>query len=99
MRSTSRFLKTAAITTGAALAARSLPSWPFPAVDVSVVPPVSVFDYSQGQLLEGWFREQFENSPKGCLNLDQDGLLKPFRLGGDRVVLEIGMPLRIECGR
>jgi DUF1680 family protein len=81
MKNTSRrqFLKTAAITTGAALAARSLPSWALPGVEVSVTPPLSVFEYSQVQLLEGLFRQQFENNHKTFLNLDEDGLLKPFR--------------------
>jgi DUF1680 family protein len=81
MKSTSRrhFLKTAAITTGGVLAARSFPSWAMPGVEVSVVPPLSVFEYSQVQLLEGLFREQFENNHKIFLNLDEDGLLKPFR--------------------
>jgi uncharacterized protein len=86
MNDTSRryFLKSATITTGAALAARSLPAWARSAVkrsavEVSVVPPLSVFDYSQVQLLDGLFREQFENNHRVFLNLDEDGLLKPFR--------------------
>jgi len=79
------FLKLAATTTGAALAKRSLPAWARPqvspsVVDVPVAPPLSVFDYSQVELLEGLFLEQFENNHKVFLNLDEDGLLKPFRL-------------------
>jgi DUF1680 family protein len=87
MSDTSRrfFLKLAATTTGAALAKRSLPAWARPqvspsVVDVPVAPPLSVFDYSQVELLEGLFLEQFENNHKVFLNLDEDGLLKPFRL-------------------
>lgn len=81
MNHTSRrqFLKTAAITTGGVLAARSIPSWAHPGVEVSIVPPLSVFEYSQVQLMEGLFRDQFENNHKIFLNLDEDGLLKPFR--------------------
>jgi uncharacterized protein len=73
------FLKTAAITTGAALAARQLPAWALPAAKASATPALSLFDYSQVQLLEGLFREQFENNHEVFLNLDEDGLLKPFR--------------------
>jgi DUF1680 family protein len=86
MNDTSRryFLKSAAITAGAALAMPSLPAWARSPIsqsvaDASVVPPLSVFDYSQVQLLEGLLREQFENNHKVFLNLDEDGLLKPFR--------------------
>lgn len=81
MKNTSRrrFLKTAAIATGASLTVRSLPSWAVPGIQVSVVPPLSVFEYSQVQLLDGLFREQFENNYKIYLNLDEDALLKPFR--------------------
>jgi hypothetical protein len=74
-----RFLKTAGITTAAAMGARSLPAWARSAVNVSVAPPLSVFNYSQVQLLDGLLREQFENNHKVFLNLDEGGLLKPFR--------------------
>jgi uncharacterized protein len=79
MTSRRQFLKTAVITTGAALTAHSLPSWGFPDVEGSAVPPLSVFKYSQVQLLDGLFREQFENNHKVLLGVDEDGLLKPFR--------------------
>src|ERR1700685_2664803 len=72
------FLKTAAITTGAALAAR-WPAWAFPSTEASTATPLAVFRYSQVQLLEGLFRDQFENNHKVFGNLDEDGLLKPFR--------------------
>jgi hypothetical protein len=79
-----RFLKTAAISASAALTTRALPAWARSAdkriaVDVAAAHPLSVFNYSQVQLLEGLFREQFENNHKVFLNLDEDGLLKPFR--------------------
>jgi uncharacterized protein len=78
-KSRRQFLKAAAIATGGALTARSLGSWTFPGVQVPVVPPLSVFEYSQVQLLDGLLREQFDNNHKVYLNLDEDGLLKPFR--------------------
>jgi uncharacterized protein len=81
MRTTSRrqFLRTATVTTGGILAARSIPAWGIPKVEVSVVPSLSVFEYSQVQLLEGIFQQQLEHNHKIYLNLDEDGLLKPFR--------------------
>jgi DUF1680 family protein len=78
-RSRRQFLKAAAITTGGALAAHSLRSWAIPGAEVSVTPTLSVFDYSQVQLLDGLFREQFEHNHKLYLDLDEDALLKPFR--------------------
>lgn len=81
MKNASRrqFLKAAAVTTGGVLAARSLPSWAFPGEEVSVTPSLSVFEYSQVQLLDGLFRQQFEHNHKIFLDLDEDGLLKPLR--------------------
>jgi hypothetical protein len=81
MKNASRrhFLKTAAISTGAALTARSLRSWALPRTEQGVEPPLSVFKYSQIQLLDGIFHEQFENNHNVFLNLDEDALLKPFR--------------------
>jgi uncharacterized protein len=73
------FLKTAAITAGTALTARWPRAWALPAVETSSAPALSLFDYSQVQLLEGLFRDQFENNHELFLNLDEDGLLKPFR--------------------
>jgi len=74
-----QFLKKAATTTGGLVAAHSLPSWALPAVEVSFVPPLSVYEYSQVQLHDGLLHEQFENNHRIFLNLDEDGLLKPFR--------------------
>jgi len=81
MNHTSRrhFLRVTAAATGATLAAH----WPLagahPVAEASTAPPLSLFCYSQVQLLEGSFRQQFENNHKVFLNLDEDGLLKPFR--------------------
>src|SRR5215510_5272565 len=74
-----QFLKAAAITTGGVWAARSLPAWADSKVEVSVVPPISLFAYSQVELLEGLFRSQFDINHKVLLVMDEDGLLKPFR--------------------
>jgi len=74
-----QFLKAAAITTGSVWASRSLPAWADSKVEVSVVPPISVFNYSQVELLEGLFRSQFDINHKVLLVMDEDGLLKPFR--------------------
>ncbi|MGC2710201.1 MAG: beta-L-arabinofuranosidase domain-containing protein, partial [Candidatus Sulfotelmatobacter sp.] len=81
MKNTSRrqFLKAAAVTTGGVLAARSLPSWALRGAEVSITPPLSVFQYSQVQLLDSLFLQQFEHNHKIFLDLDEDGLLKPFR--------------------
>lgn len=46
---------------------------------VSVVPPLSQFNYSQVELLDGLFRKQFDNNHSLYLHLDEDALLKPFR--------------------
>jgi DUF1680 family protein len=73
------FLKATAVA-GGALAARRLPAWAAaPAVSVAVTPALSVFKYSQVELLEGLFRQQFENNHRLYLNLDEDAMLKPFR--------------------
>jgi DUF1680 family protein len=81
MTTTSRrqFLKTTAAVTGGALAARSLPAWGRPSAQVAVVPQLSVFGYSQVQLLEGPFRRQFDQNHDVFLHLDEDAMLKPFR--------------------
>lgn len=83
MKKTSRrqFLKTAAATTGAALAVRSIPAWAAssPAAQVAITPQLSVFGYSQVQLLDGPFRRQFDQNHDLYLHLDEDALLKPFR--------------------
>ncbi|MGA8273277.1 MAG: beta-L-arabinofuranosidase domain-containing protein, partial [Candidatus Sulfotelmatobacter sp.] len=74
-----RFLKSSALATCGILAARSLPSQSLPAIEVAVTPPLGVFDYPQVQLLDGLLRQQFDHTHEIFLNLDEDGLLKPFR--------------------
>jgi len=54
-------------------------AWDFPNVEVAITPPLAVFEYPQVQLLEGILQQQLENNHKVYLNLDEDGLLKPFR--------------------
>lgn len=65
---------------GAFIVGGNLPAW---AADGSakavVVPPLSVFNYSQVQLLDGPMREQFDHNHDLFLHLDEDALLKPFR--------------------
>ena len=81
MRNTSRrqFLKTGAITAVGLTAARSLPSWAASSPQVAITPPLSLFGYSQVQLLDSLFRRQFDHNHDLFLNLDEDAMLKPFR--------------------
>ncbi|MGC1620845.1 MAG: beta-L-arabinofuranosidase domain-containing protein [Candidatus Acidiferrum sp.] len=74
-----QFLKSTAVSAAGLMAMRSVPAWGDPSVTVAVTPPLSVFGYSQVQLLEGHFRTQFDENHKLFLHLDEDGLLKPFR--------------------
>ena len=75
-----QFLKVSAAAAGSAIAARSIPrAWAFPSATVAITPPLSVFGYSQVQLLDGPFREQFDQNHDLFLHLDEDALLKPFR--------------------
>jgi uncharacterized protein len=46
---------------------------------LAVTPPLAQFEYSQVQLLEGPFRQQFDHNHELFLKLDEDALLKPFR--------------------
>lgn len=79
-KSRREFLKSAAASSAGLFALRTLPGLPRTnEAEVAVTPPLSVFGYSQVQLLEGPFRVQFENNHKLFLNLNEDGLLKPFR--------------------
>src|SRR5436190_4096415 len=78
-RTRRHFLKSAAVSTAGLLAARSLPAWPRSSATVAITPQLSLFGYSQVQLLDGLFRTQFDQNHKLFLNLDEDGLLKPFR--------------------
>ena len=74
-----QFLKSAAISTTGLIGVSSLRGWAPPSVTASITPQLSVFGYSQVQLLDGPFRRQFDENHKLFLNLDEDGLLKPFR--------------------
>jgi DUF1680 family protein len=82
MRKISRrhFLGKAAITTGAAITGRFVPAWgSFRTPQMAIVPRLSLFEYSQVQLLDGPFRRQFDQNHDLYLHLDEDALLKPFR--------------------
>ncbi|HSZ63392.1 MAG TPA: beta-L-arabinofuranosidase domain-containing protein [Terriglobales bacterium] len=81
MTQTSRrhFLKSSALVTTGALAARFLPAWSLPPIEIAVTPPLGVFDYPQVQLHDSLLRQQFDHTHDLFLNLDEDGLLKPFR--------------------
>ena len=46
---------------------------------VAIRPELSVLGYSQVELLDGPFREQFDHNHKLFVGLDEDALLKPFR--------------------
>jgi uncharacterized protein len=75
-----KFLGIAGAAAGAALVSRNLPAWAVDkSVRVAVTPPLSVFDYSQVQLLDGPMREQFDHTHNLFLHLDEDAMLKPFR--------------------
>ena len=74
-----QFLKSAAISTTGLIGVSSLRGWAPPSVTASITPQLSVFGYSQVQLLDGPFRRQFDENHELFLNLNEDGLLKPFR--------------------
>ncbi|MGB2625920.1 MAG: beta-L-arabinofuranosidase domain-containing protein, partial [Candidatus Acidiferrum sp.] len=61
------------------VAASSLPPWTRAKAGEPTNPPLSVFPYANVQLLDGPFRTQFDQNHALFLNLDEDGLLKPFR--------------------
>jgi DUF1680 family protein len=70
--------------TGAAVAAAALaaPKSTFAAIspDPSVAPPLGQFGYGEVELLEGPLRRQFDTNHAFYFALDEDMLLKPFRL-------------------
>ena len=78
-KSRRKFLSSAAIATAGLLAPRPLPGWPRKIETDPSTAPLSVFKYSKVQLLEGAFREQFNQNHKLLLSLNEDALLKPFR--------------------
>jgi uncharacterized protein len=66
----------------------SAPKWPAEAdaasasgasPQVAVVPPLAQLEYSQVELLDSVFRQQFEHNHQLFFSLDEDALLKPFR--------------------
>ena len=80
MRNSRRqFLKNTAIAAAATVALRSKAAGAFPSLDVRVVPPLSLLQYSQVQLLDGVLREQFDHNHDLFLHMDEDAMLKPFR--------------------
>jgi uncharacterized protein len=78
-RSRRQFLSSAAVSTAGLYAMRSLPAWAKKAATAQITPSLALFGYSEVQLLEGPFRAQFEQNHKLFLNLNEDGMLKPFR--------------------
>jgi uncharacterized protein len=74
-----QFLRTTSLAAGLAIAPISRRAWASQSVQIGVVPPLSVFDYAQVQLLDGRLREQFDHNHDVFLHLNEDALLKPFR--------------------
>ena len=75
------FLKTAAATTAATYAARSLPA-SAAATDktlVAITTPLATFPYADVQLLDGPMKQQFDENHERFLHLDDDRMLKVFR--------------------
>src|SRR5580658_1491283 len=73
-------MKLAAVTAGATLGPRSLRAFSSQgSVSLAIVPPLSLFSYSQVELLDGLFRQQFDNNHNLYLHLVEDALLNPFR--------------------
>ena len=81
MRKSSRrqFLKQLATTAGAAAAGRMAPRSGTPQSVQTALSQLSLFGYSQVQLLDGPFRRQFDQNHDLYLHLDEDAMLKPFR--------------------
>jgi DUF1680 family protein len=80
MNSPSRrgFLKLTTAAAGSAMLSRPMKAWGNSDAP-AITPPLSLFAYSQVQLLEGPLRSQFEHNHDLFLHLDEDALLKPFR--------------------
>lgn len=74
-----KFLGTTAVSTAGLLATTSLPSWARRKVPAPEAEPLSVFGYPKVQLLDGPVRAQFDANHKLFLELNEDGMLKPFR--------------------
>jgi len=78
-KSRRQFLSSAAVSGAALVAARYLPAWPRATAPTAITPTLSLFGYSQVQLLDGPFKTQFDQNHKLFLGLNEDALLKPFR--------------------
>ena len=81
-----RFLSLGAAATGAvAITSHSYRAMAAPAAEpatptVALTPAIGAFEYSQIELLEGPMRQQFDTNHAFFLRMDEDRLLKPFRL-------------------
>ena len=74
-----QFLEIAGAAAGTLLVPRLAARGTDGSASLAIDPPLSVFNYSQVQLLSGPFREQFDHNHDLFLHLDEDALLKPFR--------------------
>ena len=74
-----RFLQLTGAAAGSALITRAIPVWGNSLASIAVAPSLSLFEYSQVQLLDGPLRTQFDHNHDLFLHLDEDALLKPFR--------------------
>ncbi len=74
-----QFLKGSAVMAGSAMAVRSRAAWAFPSASGAANTPLSLFGYSEVQLLEGPLREQFDRNHDLFLHMNEDAMLKPFR--------------------
>lgn len=79
LKSRRQFLATTAVSAVGLLAGRSLPAWAKKVATQQPAAPLSIFGYSKVQLLDGPFKRQFDQNHKLFVDLNEDGLLKPFR--------------------
>ena len=78
-KSRRQFLRAAVASTAGVFTMSSLPAWARKKAESAATRPLSLFGYSKIQLLDGPFLVQFDQNHKLFLNVDEDGLLKPFR--------------------
>ncbi|HZR64720.1 MAG TPA: beta-L-arabinofuranosidase domain-containing protein [Terriglobales bacterium] len=74
-----QLLKNGALLAAGAAALGRTRALAFPSAQTAVVPPLSTFQYSEVQLLDGLLKEQFDHNHDLFLHLDEDAMLKPFR--------------------
>src|SRR6185437_13687156 len=84
MRTTRRqILKDATLLAAASVALGRKRSWASASTPATaataITPPLSTFQYSEVQLLDGQLKEQFDHNHDLFLHLNEDALLKPFR--------------------